>query len=89
MWHASAAPVPGLLSVRATLQEGAYKALEGVGDAALGEWTEWTGYAFHVRRRLTAHEAAYVDPVADIRGTPEARARLAAVAAYLPTGWSE
>lgn len=31
--------------------------------------------AFHVRRRLSAREMAVTGPVADIRGTPEARER--------------
>ena len=50
--------------------------IKDVGDASLGEWDEWAGYAFHVRRRLSAQEQALVGDVLDIRGTPEARQRL-------------
>jgi hypothetical protein len=53
----------------------AERQLTGVGDATLGEWREWTGYAFHLRRRLSAREQRGVGPVVDIRGTAEAQAR--------------
>lgn len=49
--------------------------LRGVGDPAAGEWREWTGRAFHLRRRLTVREAAEVGPVVDVRGTAEAHRR--------------
>lgn len=41
----------------------------------LGEWREWTGRAFHLRRRLSVREQRGVGPVVDIRSTPEARRR--------------
>jgi hypothetical protein len=50
-----------------------------VGDAFLGEWEEYSGYAFHIRRRLDAAEQAVIGEVCDIRGTPEARRRLRSV----------
>jgi hypothetical protein len=50
----------------------ALAALDGLGDPALGEWREWSGQAFHVRRRLTLAEQAPIGPAVDIRGTPEA-----------------
>lgn len=61
--------------------------LAGVGDAALGEWREWSGRAFHLRRRLSAREQLAVGPVVDIRRTPEARRRaerLGPLLAYVP-----
>jgi len=58
----------------------ALKALHGVGDPSLGEWHEWTGVAYHVRRRLSEVEMPMVGPVLDIRGTPEAMERLKAIA---------
>jgi hypothetical protein len=61
----------------------AYAALEGVGDPALGEWTEKAG-AFHLRRRLTAREAYRVGPVRDIRGTEEERRRFAVLLRAAP-----
>jgi hypothetical protein len=67
----------------------AHAELDGAGDAALGEWTEFTGRAFHLRRRLSTTEAAKVGPVIDIRGPSEAAARLAKVAHRLPEGWAE
>lgn len=49
--------------------------LRGVGDPAAGEWREWTGRAFHLRRRLSTREATSVGPVVDVRGTAEAHRR--------------
>ncbi len=49
--------------------------LAGVGDAELGEWREFTGYAFHLRRRLSAREQRQVGPVVDIRCSLEAKRR--------------
>jgi len=67
----------------------AFAALAGVGSSLLGEWEEWTGRAYHVRRRLRPEETAVTGPVLDIRGTSEAATRLAAVARWLPAGWTE
>jgi hypothetical protein len=39
--------------------------------------------AFHVRRRLAAREMAVTGPVLDIRRTPEARERAAALGTML------
>lgn len=55
-----------------------------MGDSALGQWEEWTGRAYHVRRRLTAEEQALVGEALDIRGTPEQEKRYQAVRKYLP-----
>lgn len=82
VWHVSVAPLRAFYG--ATLcEKRARLALDGLGDAQLGEWTEWTGFAFHLRRRLNAAEAARVGPVVDIRGTPEARARAATLGKLL------
>lgn len=48
------------------------------------QWEEWTGRAFHLRRRLTAEEQANVGPAVDCRGTPEWGRRFAAVEHLLP-----
>ncbi len=61
----------------------ARKALEGVGDPA-HEWHEWTGYAYHVRRRLTLEEQVLTGPPIDLRGTVEAQARLEVARPHLP-----
>jgi len=81
VWHASAAPLPGTHWPVEILQAAALLALKGVGDARLGEWEwhEWTGRAYHVRRRLTRCEQQSVGPATDIRGTPEETRRLAEV----------
>jgi hypothetical protein len=50
-------------------------ALSGVGDASAGQWHEWTGYAYHVRRRLSLQEMALVGEAVDLRGTEEAMRR--------------
>lgn len=44
--------------------------LAGVGDPATDRH-EWTGRAYHVRRRLTAEEQAGIGPALDCRGTAE------------------
>lgn len=66
VWHAS------VMSEGWTDTRGlAYRALEGVGDAALGEWTE-DGPAFHLRRRLSVAEVIASGLVMrDFRGTVE------------------
>lgn len=76
VWHASTA---SHLAVHATLARMARRALRDVGDADFGEWHHWTGRAYHLRRRLSADEAARVGTVRDIRGTTEARDRLNAL----------
>lgn len=70
----------------------ALAALQGVGSEALGQWEEWTGAAYHVKRRLTAEEQRQVGPALDIRGTVEQLERHEAVRCYLPVGmkdWNE
>lgn len=73
VWHASVSTrglaIPGLLEAECVRQ------LAGVGDARLGEWREWSGRAFHLRRRLSEREQRLVGSVVDVRGTPEARRR--------------
>ena len=59
-------------------------ALAGVGDANLGQWQEWTGFAFHVRRRLTAEEQAITGDAIDCRGTDEWQKRYDAMKDKLP-----
>jgi hypothetical protein len=48
------------------------------------QWHEWTGRAYHVRRRLTAAEQEATGPAVDCRGTQEWRQRLDALRAVLP-----
>lgn len=60
------------------------RALHRVGAQHLGEWHDWTGRAYHVRRRLHANEQAIVGDVKDIRRTDEAMERLAAIAQIIP-----
>ena len=63
------------MTLPAVLEAEAERQLAGVGDASLGEWREWTGRAFHLRRRLSLREARRVGPVVDVRGTDDARRR--------------
>lgn len=83
VWHASAAST-GLPLGALTLERCARTALVGVGDPDAGEWTEWSGRAFHIRRRLSATEAEPVGPVVDVRGTPEGDRRWSACRLFLP-----
>lgn len=85
VWHASAAPTRWPLS-EGLLRALAQLALEGVGDALLGEWHEWSGRAYHLRRRLTEAEAELIGAVVDVRGTPEGAKRLARIERFMPPG---
>jgi hypothetical protein len=58
-------------------QRRALAELDGLGDATLGEWHEWSGSAYHVRRRLRPDEQQTIGPAVDVRGTPEAQRRVA------------
>lgn len=71
------------------LRERAFRALEGVGSPGLGEWEEYTGKAFHLRRRLTLEEAEPIGPAVDVRGTPEQMRRFEAMRLVLPPGMAE
>lgn len=83
VWHASVAPTAGHIVLKTTLHQRALTALTGVGDRA-HEWHQWTGFAYHIRRRLTPQEQAQVGEVRDIRGTPEAQERYDRCAMLLP-----
>jgi hypothetical protein len=87
VWHASVAGP----ARKAELRSRALLALHGVGAPRDGQWDEWTGRAFHLRRRLTTEEAIQVGGMLDIRGTPAVEERLAEVKALglLPPGWTE
>lgn len=62
----------------------ALKALNGVGDAALGEWGEEGQRAYHLRRRLSAEEAKSTGQPLDIRGTKEGELRFESVSRFIP-----
>lgn len=62
----------------------AMRSLHGVGSRERGEWHDWTGKAYHVRRRLSAKEQLQVGEVLDVRGTAEAMERFAAIKSVLP-----
>lgn len=76
-------PRPGVL------RKIALRELGGVGDWKLGQWEEFTGRAFHLRRRLSDAESKIVGPLRDIRGTEEAVRLLEPLRPLLPPGWSE
>jgi hypothetical protein len=66
------------------LREICFKALEGVGDEVAGQWEEYTGKAFHLRRRLTVEEQEPIGEAVDVRGTYEAYNRLNAIRIVMP-----
>ena len=70
------------------LKRRALRALEGVGDAELGQWVEAGYQAVHVRRRLRPDEWGDQPWGRDVRNTPEGLERLKPVAHLLPAGWS-
>ena len=73
------------------LRQVALKALEGVGDAALGQWEEKGGIAFHVRRRLSESEMKLAGnlSVCDVRRTQEYSVRRAAMQRFLPPQYAD
>jgi hypothetical protein len=71
--------VPGK---RDELKRLAYRHLAGVGDMG-AEFHEWTGYAYHLRRRLATEEQAAIGPAVDCRGTEEGVRRYNAVRSML------
>jgi len=89
VWHASTAPLGKLGLSESYLRERAHEALEGVGNASLGQWEEYSGYAFHLRRRLTPEEQQAIGEIADIRGTPEQIKRWRRVRRFLPPPYQD
>ncbi len=79
VWHSS---VSANLDVE-RLKTIAIHVLEGVGDPE-HEWYEWTGRAYHVRRRLTDEEQKLTGPAVDCRGTGEWSKRYYDIAHKLP-----
>ncbi len=55
-----------------------------MGDAFIGEWEEWTGQFYHLRRRLSRKEQEQVGNVVDVRGTAEGKRRYTTVLRYIP-----
>ena len=68
------------------LRRSALNALQGVGDMDRGQWEEWSGFAYHVRRRLSKDEQMLTGDVIDVRGTPDVEVRYKEVEPYLPPG---
>jgi hypothetical protein len=62
----------------------AERALDGVGDASLGEWRETGDVAVHLRRRLTPIEWGDKPWGMDYRATFEGKKRLDRIVRYLP-----
>jgi hypothetical protein len=86
VWHASAAPLAGWQPDKHFLRRCALDALKGVGNSDLGQWEEWSGFAYHVRRRLTGDEQALTGDAVDVRGTPEQERIYQEMKPYLPVG---
>lgn len=83
MWHASSRS-----ATKDTAWAIAERALNGVGDATLGEWREYGtdgSDVVHIRRRLSRAEAKmYRVKVRDIRGSKEEEQRLVALLTSAP-----
>ena len=81
MWHASVGYHGKLLVTDEDRLQRAHRMLLGVGDPALGEWTEYGNHGVvHVRRRLSHVEILITGlMMRDIRRTHEARLRYGAL----------
>lgn len=78
MWHASVS-YHGAFKVSDRIrEEKAHQVLSGVGDRFLGQWTDSSPTAFHLRRRLSGDEAIGWE-TRDIRLTEEATRRFRAI----------
>lgn len=78
VWHASVQALTTPTAWRL-----AERALEGAGDAALGEWRDRGERVVHIRRRLTDAERGGLG-VRDVRGEPEERERMRALLRDVP-----
>lgn len=89
MWHASICK-RDMPFGRVTLENIARRQLDGVGDASLGEWLEFTGRFLHLRRRLSVAEQVSVGPAVDIRADmAEVERRLRPVRHVIGPDWKE
>lgn len=77
--------MPGWPVSEQSLRTYALEALSGVGDTNKGQWEEWSGVAYHIKRRLSQTEQNQVGEAKDIRKTLEAETRRKAVLQFLPT----
>jgi hypothetical protein len=83
VWHASVAPC-GLKVGKNLLRRVAFSELKGVGAAMAGQWEEYSGYAFHLRRRLSEEEQLKTGQAIDLRCTGEALERFERIKDLLP-----
>lgn len=83
VWHASAAPVGKTRGCERKLRPFAFVALAGVGNWS-EQWQDFSGYAFHLRRRLTEEEQAMVGPAVDCRDSEEGLRRFREIKHVLP-----
>lgn len=83
VWHVSVAPRATPHAPTVDRVAVARAVLDGVGDAHAGEWADPRPLAYHLRRRLSAAEAAAIGPVVDIRGTIEAATRVQVLAPFV------
>lgn len=95
VWHASVSMKSKLVipNVESELLDRALRAIQGVGDATLGQWIEPSVSGtpvVHVKRRLTDEEWEGKPWGFDLRHTEEGRARiLAAGCPQQVAEWSE
>lgn len=83
VWHASVRTFGGYREEAA--RRIALRALDGVGDEALGQWEQGGQQAFHIRRRLSLVEQIEAGlSMRDIRRTPEAMKRVQLLIAEAP-----
>jgi hypothetical protein len=79
VWHSSVARIDRIEVPEYILKRKALEALQGVGNSSLGEWHEWAGRAYHIRRRLNASEELIIGQPIDLRQTDEAMRRFNAM----------
>lgn len=83
VWHASVRTLGGYREEAA--RRIALRALDGVGDEALGQWEQGGELALHIRRRLSLVEQIEAGlSMRDIRKTQEAMNRVQLLIADVP-----
>jgi hypothetical protein len=86
VWHVSIASQ--FILPTTMYEKQAKEILRNVGDSSLGEWSQKTKQAYHLRRRISTKEQEKIGPAIDIRGTEEEIRRLDIIKQFLPKGFS-
>jgi hypothetical protein len=83
VWHVSVASLPKVYLPNNVLRQIAEDSIKGVGDINY-EWHECSGYAYHIRRRLTVEKQKITGAPIDCRNTNDGLRRYETIKSSLP-----